>query len=52
LGKKEFISAYLIFIYYFYTSRNILSLREFRTELEQGRNLEAGADSEIMEGCC
>jgi hypothetical protein len=27
------------------------SLREMKAELKQGRNLEAGADAEAMEGC-
>jgi len=28
------------------------SLKKISTELKQGRNPEAGADAETMEGCC
>jgi hypothetical protein len=40
-------------VYSVYTSTLLfITKRKSRQELTQGRNLEAGADAEAMEGCC
>ena len=43
LGDKSLIGLYFITAHY---------LRKSGQELKQGRNLEAGADAEAMEGSC
>jgi hypothetical protein len=46
-GQKQVVEES---VYLAYTSTSLKDIRTSEQELQQGRNLEAGADAEVMEG--